>query len=497
MRLSARHFVALALFVIAVSMTSTAAPSASSRPRIVFSVSADRSSPKPVAGASLVGAVYVYLDGAPGARSVRYIVDGKVRRVASRPPFDLAGRAGSNAVPFALTPLAHGAHTLTAVVTDRAGRRSALSARFNVVRLFVAAGGSPNGPCTRERPCGTLQAAYERSRPGQAVEVAAGRYGPQELRGTKPAPRTVFMAKGGVRLDWVDVYADNVELRGFSGDGFQTYAESDNFVARDLDINIFGLYGSTNTKVIGGDVGPSYRPGGNTNVNYITYGGPDAARVPARNVLIDGVYFHDFRRGTVDDHMECLMVVGGDQVTIRNSRFERCDIFDVFFTQWAGPQPAKNVLLENNFFNQTTTDGQRSGGSLAVQFSGHMDQAENIVIRNNSFAMPLGIDATPRNFTVVGNVMPWSGCVGGVTYQFNVMQDEFSNKCGSSDKLVRGERYATDRLGYVDVSGGNLHLTSRSPAINAGDPRAFPRRDIDGNPRPRGRRPDAGADEAR
>jgi hypothetical protein len=33
--------------------------------------------------------------------------------------------------------------------------------------------------------------------------------------------------------------------------------------------------------------------------------------------------------------------------------------------------------------------------------------------------------------------------------------------------------------------------------VNYGNPKAYPRRDIDGQRRPKGRRPDAGADEIR
>jgi hypothetical protein len=42
----------------------------------------------------------------------------------------------------------------------------------------------------------------------------------------------------------------------------------------------------------------------------------------------------------------------------------------------------------------------------------------------------------------------------------------------------------------------DLHLAPGSPALNRGDPGTYPARDIDGQSRPLGSGPDAGADEA-
>jgi hypothetical protein len=50
---------------------------------------------------------------------------------------------------------------------------------------------------------------------------------------------------------------------------------------------------------------------------------------------------------------------------------------------------------------------------------------------------------------------------------------------------------------FVDENGFDLHLARGSAAIDRGDPSAYPRRDIDGQRRPGGRAPDAGADERR
>jgi chitodextrinase len=361
--------------------------------------------------------------------------------------------------------------------------------------LFLSPSGSDGSPCTAAAPCRNFQRAYDLAAAGAIVQLAGGSYGSQSISGSHAAPAVVFRPAAGasVSLGGLDVHADNLEIRDMSASYWLSYAESDGFTARNLNVSFIQIYGSSHISVVGGDMGPSYTPGGNSTVSYITYGANGT--VAPTNVLIDGAYFHDFRRGSVADHMECLMVVGGNGITIRNSKWQRCDIFNIFFTQWAGPNPPKNVLLENNFFNATTTDGNPGGTSLALQFSGHMNQMEGYTVRNNSLVMPLGIDSPPVGVTIVGNAMAFSGCVGGVTYAYNVVQDDLGVRCGSTDEIVSGPRYATDRLGFVNPGGGDLHLTSTSPAIDSGSPTNFSATDIDGQARPMGARADAGADE--
>jgi hypothetical protein len=342
-----------------------------------------------------------------------------------------------------------------------------------------------------------LQRGYDAAAAGGVVELAAGSYPSQSVSGSKAAPGVVFRPAAGasVSLGYLQIHASNLELRGMNVDSYDVYADSNGFTARGLVSGVFGIWGSSNTSIIGGSVGPSYTPGGSSPPVYITYG--NNGTVAPSNLLIDGVAFHDFRRGSVADHMECIMVIGGDGITIRNSTFNRCDIFDIFFTQWAGPNPPTNVLLENNFFGATTTDGQPGGTSLSVQLSSHMNVAKNFTLRNNSFAMPLGIDSPVSNVTITGNAMAYSGCVSGVSYSYNVIQDNLGGHCSASDTVVSGNRYDVDQLGFVDPANGDLHLKSTSPAIDKGNPSNYPTSDIDGQTRPLGNAPDAGADEVR
>ena len=60
--------------------------------------------------------------------------------------------------------------------------------------------------------------------------------------------------------------------------------------------------------------------------------------------------------------------------------------------------------------------------------------------------------------------------------------------CGAADVVAP--------TGFRNPAKLDLRLSRRAAAIDHGDPRSFPRVDIEGQRRPKGRAPDAGADEA-
>jgi hypothetical protein len=472
-------------------------------PRLRVSLTPERIPARPLRGAQLVGSMYSFVEGPSSITRVRFFVDDprmekRPSRVVARPPFDLAGHTGSgNARPYDTTKLAHGAHTVTAELLLENGKTRVLRASFAVPHLFVAAGASAFNSCTQAAPCGTLDRAYALARPGQVIDVVPGSsLGGQTITGTKPAPR-VIVRLAGSSIEDLRVEADNLEIQGGKVGYWEARAESDGLTMRGVDSGLFGIYGSANTSIIGGDVGPSYAPGGVTSPVFISVG----VNGDPRNVVIDGVLFHDFRAGQPYQHVECMQIVAVNGLTIRNSRFQRCDIYSLFFTEWAGPNPPHDIVLENNWFDTSTADGQYCGcTSYAVVFAGHMDYYKNIVIRYNSFKQAFVFDGNgPRtNVHVVGNLGIGAGCDPRTIYAYNVWQwDSRSAACNPTDRVVLGGQYQIDKLGYLNADAFDLRLTGTSPAIDRGDPKTYPRRDIFGTTRPVGRRPDAGAVEAK
>lgn len=359
-------------------------------------------------------------------------------------------------------------------------------------RLYVAVDGSDSSACTRYRPCRTLQLAYSRARPGDLVSVAPGDYPAQRIRGTK-SRKVLFLLDRKTHIADLAVHADNLEVRGGKIDDVSVHYDSSGFVSRNTDRGVMSVWGADNTSFIGGDAGPSYDPGETFRSSWISFDTLDGTLKEPTNVLIDGVYIHDYRKPTPGAHTQCIFIVGGNGITIRNSRFARCDVFDIYFgTPWFGDDlpPVRNVNIENNFFDTATLDGKYGGAYYSIRFAGDWSDLRNIRIAYNSAkqGMSFGDPDTQRTgFAVVANLMPLGECFAGIQYRYNVSTDR---PCGRTDKRV-------STLGFLDPARLNLRVRTNSAAVDAGDRSSFPRRDIYGRARPAGRAPDAGAVETR
>jgi Right handed beta helix region len=254
---------------------------------------------------------------------------------------------------------------------------------------------------------------------------------------------------------------------------------SDDVTFQDIDAGHIWI-SSNNASVLGGDYGPT--------VDEVS----KVSETIGPNLLIDGATFHDHMEH--QSHMECIALYGAQGVTIRRSRFDTCTLFGIFST----PEPSqhfRDVLIENNVFTN-------SGGthmSTHLKIGSHGGSCTNFLIRNNTFIdedviSDCGInEGTATNIRWIGNIFSeWSAgadCnTGGHVFDYNVI--ERGRGCGRHDHVV-----GRNGAGFVDRSTLDLRLGAGSPAIDRGSPDDFPATDIDGNPRPFGRAPDAGADE--
>jgi hypothetical protein len=387
------------------------------------------------------------------------------------------------------------------------------------------------GTCTRQSPagayvdaqaCGTFDAAYDAASGGDTVRVKAGTYASQTITGSKastvvfrPAESESVTVNGLTVGDHTVTSARsvfNLEVRDMTIPSWLTEWNVDSFTARDLDIGHFYIAGSKNISILGGDIGPEFGNGADTDLSFVTYGrcenlgdctgSVNQVKVP-EDIYMEEMYVHDYKRGHEDDHMECFFIQGVDGLTIRNSRFVRCDIYDVFFTSGdaAGqPDQAIDVLIENNFFDRGTVDGlYQCCTQASVFFHDAITTQTNITIRYNSakqgFSAPSG--PTKTNFVVKGNLSAWAGCDSGVTYSYNVWgHDGAGAACSGTDDVVLGDSFGYDQLQFADPDGSavDLHLSgSAFEADGHGDPSSKPADDIDGDSR--ASTPDAGADE--
>jgi hypothetical protein len=278
----------------------------------------------------------------------------------------------------------------------------------------------------------------------------------------RPAPGAKVVT-GEVLLDG----AGNMEFQRMRIGDYQVNAGSHDVVFRDVATRFFFIRSSDRISIIGGSVG------GITDGTSATVGSAYESTEPARDILIDGVSFHDMTRASVpEQHAECLFIQSVDGFVLRNSTFRRCDVFDVYANNIdVGPQ-LRNVVIEY---------------SLYISNSAGERPLEGLVIRNNSFLQGFHLDVAGYTHSrVVANISPLeqAQCTPGIEWAYNVFDNA---ACGPTD--VRAP------LGYTDAATGDVHLAEGAAAIDLDRSASAPATDIDGDKRPIGAAADAGADE--
>lgn len=404
-------------------------------------------------------------------------------------------------------------YTLAVDAVDAAGNRSARSTLVagtgacpapapppaTSANLLVSPSGNDT-TCLRNAPgapCATLAGAYAKAQAGDVVEIAAGSYAAQRL-----GPRTlgtadvIFRPASGATVSVADlsVHASHVEIQGISIAGGSAIEKDPSTGARPSFVTYRSV--SAQSLFIAAD-----------DVNLIggSYGGFDACNANAledgievwlsgttasSRVTIDGITVHDVSdhgdgcAGTAQSsrHVDCIQVLDGHYITIRNSRFYGCATSNIL----ARPYTAglDHVTVENNFFAPPVRAGNN------VYLGGPSDTCTNVVYRYNTSPGSGVTGGCSDPVSAYGNVMQTSACVAGVAYSDNVFLPG-STQCGTNP------RQCPVAFASPSSTTADFHLlagdTCARDALHAP---SYPAADIDGQPRPAGAGIDAGADEA-
>jgi len=273
--------------------------------------------------------------------------------------------------------------------------------------------------------------------------------------------------------------AKHLELRDMAIAQWQSSPQAADVMFRDVDQALFYINSSESISIIGGSAGPFVNGHPQIQSDITT---------PPRNILIDGVRFHDFTRNDPNVHTECLQIGAADGLTVRNSTFRNCHATaNLAITHW-GPSPdPRNITVENNFFSSTVD------GFYSIQANSY----DGLLIRNNSALQGILVFAygPMNNVRVVANLAPMGNweCIAGIQYRSNVWYwpnaGQSAAKCNASDTALSN----TSNPGFVNPGSLDLHLSASSPALGRGTATEAAATDIDGDARSGAT--DAGADE--
>ncbi|MFO1419044.1 MAG: family 16 glycosylhydrolase [Methylotetracoccus sp.] len=172
--------------------------------QLMRSSSPDRAGAAALAGASLAGDVYVFCPDLGGINRIEFALDGSPYRTEGAAPYDFAGTAssGGGALPFALSSLTKGTHSITAKAFMGNGTTQMAAATFTV-------GGTSTGS-------------------GILMSKSPNRTAPVDLNGrTVAGDIYVFVAPSGVSrvqflMDGVSVKVENqapFDLAGTAASG--------------------------------------------------------------------------------------------------------------------------------------------------------------------------------------------------------------------------------------------------------------------------------------
>jgi len=305
---------------------------------------------------------------------------------------------------------------------------------------------------------------------------------------------------------WVDL--ENVSMPGQSWaiDGPTHNVTMGGITAKTFSITSEKTGGAANITVQGGSYGPNHaypdnaiNSNGTANVNT--------------SITISGVLFHDQYRDSADasDHFECLQVWDANGLTVQNSKFTNCDVFDIFMQRCdpsacgasTTPPTPTNVTIQNNWLDCCTTAASGSvvySKNYAIMFA--TDHSEgtwsNVTIRNNSGDDKINLgtnQSDPQswtNFRVENNALPriddWqdtnsSAVPGGVTVQYN---EWFQGAPVGSHDLAGASPASLFKNwdGGANADGKqDFHEVAGAATVGAGDPNFYPATDIDGNAR--------------
>jgi hypothetical protein len=353
--------------------------------------------------------------------------------------------------------------------------------------LHVAPSGSDAGRCAASAPCRTFYRAYRAASPGDVVQVAGGSYGSETIPALGRSGRAIEFrpARGAaVRLAGLAVRADRVVVRRMrvadwlSIDSKSATDPVERVKLVNMHTSKHWLNNARDFVWRGGSIGPSF------NEKASMIGGQPASR----RLTYDGILWHDATRNNSGVHMECFYVASVQGLTVRNSRFTNCAVFDVLITRMPSDPNPRDIVFENTVFERSRDVG---GASAYYTMAVHSAVTLNsLVLRNNVWAQPISVGTTVQSGRAVGNigVGGWDGgCQKGLRYSHNVFT---TKRCGPHDR-VKPKAFSQ----FVDPAGGDWRLKAGATAIGAAHPRDHPARDAAGNARKGA--PDAGAFERR
>jgi hypothetical protein len=326
---------------------------------------------------------------------------------------------------------------------------------------WVSPAGADTGTCSKQAPCATLTRAVSYARAGGEVLLTSGNYPAQEIHGRAGSgerPVVVRPAPGArVTTGRIALHVTGLELRGLTMRGWYAYQDSGHLTFRDDHVRWFFVDSASNIRILGGSVGPSDAI--DPQIRAVDRNG---SPVP-RNILIDGVRFHDFTKATDPAaHVECLQFGAGSHVVVRRSSFYNCADTSIFVGAWGGTATVHDFTFEDNHFANVPV------GYYSLRVAADDPKiTSKILVRNNTATTTMRVDPAASGVVWEDNLAPryaWE-CFPSQRYVANVWVGPKAATCSSTDRLDANLDVALKAARDPRSRPGTAGLTPRTPSI--------------------------------
>ncbi len=397
-----------------------------------------------------------------------------------------------------------------------------LEPRLALATFFVSNAGSDANPGGSDSPWATLQKAAHTVQAGDTVIVRAGSYVGFDLRqdGTAAA-RIVFQAEPGAAItqrnattpDGINLEgADYVTIDGFTVNGMpRTGIRSvlnRQVIIRNNHLDMNGKWGILTG--FSDDLLIENNVASRSQIEHGIY----VSNSGDRPVILGNLIWGNYANGI---HMNGDAEMGGDGI-ISGALVENNVIYGNGTGGGSGinGDGLQNSVIRNNLLS----DNHASGISL-YRINGGAGSSGNLVVNNtvvqaSNGRWALNIQDGSTGNTVRNNILynahSFRGSIDisadslpGFTSDYNVVMNRFTTNGGSSVQNLGQWQAATGQdvhsliatpsQLFVNPASGDYHLSSTSPAIDAGTSAGAPAFDFEGTARPAGSGIDIGADE--
>jgi hypothetical protein len=326
---------------------------------------------------------------------------------------------------------------------------------------------TPVAPASR---CASFQKAYQIASLGDTVGIQDGAYPSQTLRdsagktGTSPSADVTFMPQhvNAVTVQGLDFGdprtgngADHVTVNGVASDevggtlthdcGFLISTASYDVTLSYVHTCSVYVQGAVDATIENSELGPCLLA--QNQYCYNSFTDSYAGTPHTSNVVWNNDTFHDYSAGpdSPGAHFQCMFVLTA--VTIENSRFYHCALYDVFFQANDGTasNPFDGTLIQNNWFAAPRfgTYEDQCCRSSALSMPPASQYGNNITIRYNSFyeSQILWGPDKATNSVSVGNILLSSfgnslNCASG-TNANNVYVGSGAQTCGGTGETTK------------------------------------------------------------